>query len=583
MSQIDYTSRDFTAIRDDLVSLIKARTGLNSWDATNPSDLGAILVEAFAYMGDIMSYYIDRTANETSIDTAIKTSTLLNFANLYGYKPSGPTPAQVYVTFTNTGTSSLDIPKGTQVLGTLNYAPFTQVFFETTLAVTGLLSGASISILCQEGMTVNTDRPDLIDTTHNIALPANLGNSNGTANQKFDVLDIGVVDNSVTVYVGQGTSFAPWEYATSLAEYGPADLVYTTVQNQDGSLTIVFGDGVTGAIPATNQLVSIVYKSSVGATGNIKSGVITEVTFIPGDTNLDHLSALTVTNPAPATGGANGDDFTQLQAKIKAAIATRKRAVTLSDYEFLASQVPQVGKVKALANVYSAVNLYLQSQNDNTATPGLVGTTVAITGASGDGTTMTFTATNSFTPGQVVTIAGMDPYAYNVVGTVASAGSSSFTVLGTASASFVSGGTATVYTPTTTWSDLSTALSTYMSTKIPVGTTVTVAPPVYVPVYLDVTVYAASAYKQSDIKLAIYKAFLGSEGMFAYNNNAFADTVYFSSVIAAAANTDGVTSVTINKLNTNNDTSAADITFQPYQIPYLLPANLTISVSGGIL
>ena len=98
--QIDYTSRDYAALKSDLVGLISQKTGVN-WEVTDPNDLGSILIESFAYMGDIMSYYLDRIANETSIDTATKRENLLNFAALYGYKPTGPTPATLRVKFTN--------------------------------------------------------------------------------------------------------------------------------------------------------------------------------------------------------------------------------------------------------------------------------------------------------------------------------------------------------------------------------------------------------------------------------------------------------------------------------------------------
>ncbi len=55
--QIDYTSRDYEALRADLIRLINQRTNYN-WDAEDPSDFGAVLLDAFAYMGDIMSYYL---------------------------------------------------------------------------------------------------------------------------------------------------------------------------------------------------------------------------------------------------------------------------------------------------------------------------------------------------------------------------------------------------------------------------------------------------------------------------------------------------------------------------------------------
>ena len=69
-----------------------------------------------------------------------------------------------------------------------------------------------------------------------------------------------------------------------------------------------------------------------------------------------------------------------------------------------------------------------------------------ITNVSGDGTTVTFTATNSFSAGNIVTITGVVPAAYNFVkATIASASGSQFTVTNSTTGTFVSGGTAQVY------------------------------------------------------------------------------------------------------------------------------------------
>ena len=111
--QIDYTSRDYESILSDLRSLVNLRTN-NAWAADDPSDLGTVLLESFAYMGDIMSYYIDRVANELSIDTATRRKTLVNLGLLYGYRVSGPTPATMEITFENISTTNIDIPVGTQ-------------------------------------------------------------------------------------------------------------------------------------------------------------------------------------------------------------------------------------------------------------------------------------------------------------------------------------------------------------------------------------------------------------------------------------------------------------------------------------
>ncbi len=583
--QIDYTSRDFSALKQDLINLIKDRTN-SDWNPTDYSDLGNVMVESFSYMGDIMSHYIDRAANETSVDTAIKRDTLLNFANLYGYKPSGPTPATVDVTFTNNSIYTVDLPIGTQVMAPLTYSAFNQAYFETVDYATAVEPGQTIVLTCEEGKTVNTDRPDLIDPTYNKPLPSTIGTSTGVANQKIVVLDLGIVDNSITVYVGQGVSFTPWSYVDSLTDASPSSTVFTTVINTDGTTSIVFGDNVNGLIPASGQLISAVYKTSVGLSGNVVSGAIKELTFIPGNISPDAISYFSVTNVSQAIGGADADNSSQLKSKIKAAMATRRRAVTLNDYEYLASQVSRVGKIKASAAVYSSVTIYVEPQNDSSSTPGLKASSVAISDITGTGSVVTVTTDvdHNFGIGQLVSIADVSPSSYNVTGAyiLSTPTTDSFTISGTVTDVYSSAGTATSLIPTTSWSGLASAVESYLSDKCPVGTTLTIRPPIYTPLYISLLVNVGSAYKVADVKLAIYKAFLGTNGLFNYDNNVFGRAIPFSSVVAAAQNISGITSVTVTKLNTTGAASAADIQLTDSQIPYLLSANLQITTSGGI-
>jgi hypothetical protein len=101
---VDYTGRDYYSIREQLIARIQDR--IPEWTASDPSDFGVALVEAFAYMGDLISYYIDRTANEFSLATATQRNSLLNIAQTYGYIPSGYRNAIVDVTFFNNNNSS---------------------------------------------------------------------------------------------------------------------------------------------------------------------------------------------------------------------------------------------------------------------------------------------------------------------------------------------------------------------------------------------------------------------------------------------------------------------------------------------
>ena len=606
--QIDYTSRDFTAIKEDLIALINAKTGKN-WDPTDYSDLGHVLVESFAYMGDIMSHYLDKAANETSIETAIKLDTLLAFANLYDYKPSGPTPAYVAITFTNTSTSPIDIPIGTQVMAPLSYGAYSQVYFETSQSATAVAAGASITLNAYEGKTVNTDRPDLIDPTYNKALPANLGTSDGTANQKFTIYDTGVVDNSLYVYVGQSSAFSTWSYVDNLLEYTPTDNVFTTQRLSDGTINVVFGDGVNGAIPGANQTISAVFKTSVGIAGNVKSLSVTEVTFVPGNLDPQASSYLSVSNALAATGGANADTTENIRTKIKAAVSSRRRAVTLKDYSDLALMVSQVGKANAAASVFSSVNLYLQTQEDGNAAPGY--NQWVISNAVGSGTAVTYTIAasgkHSLAVGDTVNISGIyivgtppttgynlqnatvasvssDMNSFTVTSAVTGTYDNTSTVYGSSRTGLViktanSGGAAT----TTSWNTIKTAVAAYLADKTPAGITVNVLPPTSVPIHLTSTVTIGTSYKQTDVRLAIYQAMLGAEGYFAYKNNKFGDTLYLSNLISAIQAVPGVLAVNVTQFSTDGATSvASSIALSANQIPYLTPTNLVSNITGGI-
>jgi hypothetical protein len=581
--QIDYTSRDFAALKADLVDLIKERTN-TTWDPTDYSDLGNVLVETFAYMGDIMSHYLDRIANETTIDTAIQRKTLLSFAKLYDYVVSGPTPATVNVTFTNISTSTLDIPTGTQVMAPLSFGAYSEVYFETTTSATAVAPGASITLPCQEGKTVNTDKPDLIDSTFNIALPANLGTSDGRATQSFTIPETGIVNNSITVYVGQGVAFGNWTYVDNLFESGPGDRVFTTSPNEDGTIDIVFGDNVNGAIPQSGQLISATYKVSVGSAGNIKSLSITELTFFPGNLDPQITSYFTVSNNIPASGGADGDTTTNIKNKIKAAVSTRRRAVTLEDFSYLANLAEGVGKSNAASSVYTNVNLYVQPLNDGQAATGYPQANIIGVATTGTAVTFATDVNHGFAVGNTVNISGVNPVAYNLQGAVITAVPSTvtFTVASTVTTAYVIGGLAVSLTPTSAWTNLSYDVASYMSDKILAGTTLTVLPPTYVPIYLSVTVDADSAWKKSDVRLSIYQAMLGETGLFYYDKNTFGRTIPLSSITSAIQNLPGVVSATVTQLSKDASGSVGTIALAANEIPYLLSTSLVTTVNGGI-
>ena len=49
-----------------------------------------LLVDLFAYVGDVIAYYQDRIASESFLDTAVERRSVLNLLRLIGYELAPP-------------------------------------------------------------------------------------------------------------------------------------------------------------------------------------------------------------------------------------------------------------------------------------------------------------------------------------------------------------------------------------------------------------------------------------------------------------------------------------------------------------
>ena len=76
---IKYTSRDFGSIKDDLVQHAKRFYPDQVADFTQAS-FNSMILDSVAYVGDVLSYYLDYSVNESFLDTAIEFGNLNSFA-----------------------------------------------------------------------------------------------------------------------------------------------------------------------------------------------------------------------------------------------------------------------------------------------------------------------------------------------------------------------------------------------------------------------------------------------------------------------------------------------------------------------
>lgn len=82
---IKYTSRDFNSIKADLVEYAKRYYPDTITDFSQAS-FASMMVDSVAYVGDILSFYLDYQVNESFLDTAIETDNIYKIARQMGYK-----------------------------------------------------------------------------------------------------------------------------------------------------------------------------------------------------------------------------------------------------------------------------------------------------------------------------------------------------------------------------------------------------------------------------------------------------------------------------------------------------------------
>ena len=70
-NQRSYLSRDFESLRADLTQYARTYFGDQISDFSE-NGLGGLFIEMAAYVGDVMSYYMDHQFNELDLQTAVE-------------------------------------------------------------------------------------------------------------------------------------------------------------------------------------------------------------------------------------------------------------------------------------------------------------------------------------------------------------------------------------------------------------------------------------------------------------------------------------------------------------------------------
>jgi hypothetical protein len=357
---IDYLARDYASFRKALIDLIPAK--LPEWTDRSEADFGIVLIELFAYMADILSYYQDRIANEAFLATAQERRSVIQHLRLIGYEmaPAAPASARLSIVVANNSTGIVEVRAGDQ-FSTPSTPVRKSVLFEYTDAkpliidLGGLTAGSAVKPdgtpdpnfkIAADAIPVKEGRSMVNDVA---------GTSDGTPNQRFRLVQPRVLRGSLQITVQTSPPSAPWNLRSTLAFSRAADRDFTAEIDENDVTTVRFGDGQYGQIPPVSAAILATYRTGGGEGGNVGAGQITSINKSP---QLQLLGAK-VFNRLPASGGAERESIEQAVKFAPTVFTSMQRAVTAQDYVAQAKLFPGVSKARAEATNWNEVQLFV--------------------------------------------------------------------------------------------------------------------------------------------------------------------------------------------------------------------------------
>jgi hypothetical protein len=360
---IDYLARDYDSILLSMRELVPVK--FKEWkDYQSEADFGNVLLQLFAHMGDILSYYQDRVANESFLGTARNRRSIIQHLSLIGYRLStaAPSATKLKITVPADYEEFVEISRG-DAFATKSHKDKPSIRFEYTHTDPLKIDFSDENVFRRDPKTNKKYFMGIPVEEGRLISNEILGASDGTPNQTFSLVHESLIlkpistseNNQAGIELYVGDEKEPWNLQKTLAFSRDEQKDYVIEVDEDDRATIVFGDGDFGAIPPKGAEIKATYRVGGGAQGNVSKESITTIVEAP---QLALIGAK-VTNPEPATGGANRESIERAVMHAPQVFRSLNRAVTLEDYEALALELKGVGKVRAEPASFNTVILYI--------------------------------------------------------------------------------------------------------------------------------------------------------------------------------------------------------------------------------
>jgi predicted phage baseplate assembly protein len=132
-----------------------------------------------------------------------------------------------------------------------------------------------------------------------------------------------------------------WKEVSTLYGTTPDDKVFITRIDDEGKVTVQFGDGITGArLPTGTENVKATYRLGTGLNGLLEAGQLSQIM-------TPKLGVKEVKNPMAPSGGADAETLENARQNAPLTVLTLDRIVSMQDYEDFALAFAGIGKARA--------------------------------------------------------------------------------------------------------------------------------------------------------------------------------------------------------------------------------------------
>jgi hypothetical protein len=344
---LNYTNQDFWSLKTRLVEFMRERFGdqgsvlPNTFNDLVEGSIAIMLMENWAFVGDMLSFKMDQMVNELFIDTVTEPDNAFRLCQLVGFKPTPPVPATSMWSATLGGVLDSDIVLSAPIaIDTATEDGIITVELFAADARNRPLFGQDIVI--PAGSFSNSSIIGIEGKTF-------FDNYTGTGQtlQSYSTTKDSVIYDSINVRVDG----ILWERVDYFSDSQPRR-EYRVEFDSSYRAYIMFGNNKAGLSPPNGAQVQIEARQGGGTIGNIVTGYI-ETQVIARVFGIAGGIPVTLRNYTRGKNGYEGDTVEDIRRKLPLYLRTQDRAVTGLDYKTLADQFVtpyngQIGKSMAV-------------------------------------------------------------------------------------------------------------------------------------------------------------------------------------------------------------------------------------------